>query len=178
MKKNIFIIFVFIFILSGCSEKLISMNEISEKFGKISIDDIPKNYLPSEAIENGDYVNLHGIISNENVMIDFLEKVDKNEEAFIRTVLYTIEGDPIINDFYYNRNKFTVTTDNTRDMWGGENKKRETKEFKYLKTHSIFDPVNGEYNYHVVTNLETFDDMIYFPDENMVVLKYERIGLQ
>lgn len=168
MKKLSVFIFILLFILSGCSKTPV------EQFGKIPISKLPKEYLPDTAIENGDYVNLHGEISNENVMADFLEKVDKNEEAFMRTVQYTIEGDPLINDFYYDKNKFTVTTDNTRDAWGGSYAIRETKEFKYLKTHSIIDPVNGEYIYTVVTNLENFDDMIYFPGENTVILKNER----
>ena len=168
MKKLFILIFILMLVLSGCSKTP------AEQFGKIPISKLPKEYLPDTAIENGDYVNLHGKISNENIMIDFLEKVDKNEEAFIRTVQYTIEGDPIISDFYYDKSKFTVITDNTRDAFGGNNKKRETKEFKYLKTHSIIDPVNGEYIYTVATNSENFDDMIYFPGENTVILKYER----
>ena len=165
MKKLVVLFAVFIFILSGCSE-----TPVSEKFGKIPIEEIPNEYRSDTAIENEDYVNLHGQISNENIMTKFLEKVDKNEEAFIRTVTYTIEGDPIIYDFYYNGNIFTVTTDNTRDAFGGSGKKRETKEYKYLKTHSIIDNVNGEYIYLVVTNTENFDDFNYFPDENTVIL--------
>lgn len=165
MKKLIVLLSIFIFILAGCSEK-----PISEKFGKIPIEEIPDKYVPDTAVENGDYVNLHGQISNEDIMTDFLEKVDKNKEAFIRTVQYTIEGDPIINDFYFDGNKFTVTTDNTRDAFGGSDKKRETKEYKYLKTHSIIDSVNGEYVYLVVTNTKNLDDFNYFPDENTIIL--------
>ena len=169
MKKLFILIFIFLFILTGCSKTP------AEQFGKTHINELPKEYISDIAIENGDYVNLHGIISNENIMIDFLEKVDKNEEAFIRTVQYTIEGDPVINDFYYDKNIFTVTTDNTRDAFGGNNTKRETKKYKYFKTYSSIDTVNGEYIYLVVTNLEILDNMIYFPDENTVILKYDRI---
>jgi len=170
MKKIFAFIFILLFILSGCSDR------VSKKFGKIPSEELPKEYPPDTAIENGDYVDLHGKISNKDIMINFLEKVNKNEEAYIRTVQYTIEGDPVICDFYYDKNKFIVTTDNTRDTFGGKNAIRETKEYKYLKTHSIIDNINGEYIYLVVTNLENFDDMIYFPDENTVILKYDRIS--
>jgi hypothetical protein len=172
MKKLIILLFVSLFILSGCSSDI---EKAAEQFGKIPNKELPKEYPPDIAIKNGDYVNLHGIISNEDVMNEFLEKIEKNEEAFIRTVQYTIEGEPVIYDFYYDKNKFTVVTDHTRHTFAGKNAVKEEKELKYLKTHSIIDNVNGEYIYLVVTNLENFDNMPYFPDENTVILMYERI---
>lgn len=172
MKKLFILIIVVLLIFSGCVS-----NTIAEKFGKIPIQELPKEYMPDIAIENGDYVNFHGEISNENVMNDFLEKVDKNEEAYIRTVQYTIEGDPLINDFYYAKNKFTVTTDNSRDRFGGKDTTREEKEFKYLKTVEI-----GNYSYLIVTNLEeipTNSDIyfegFYLPNDSSIILKEEMI---
>ena len=171
MRRTIVFAIIFIIALSSCAEKALKSEDIAEMFGRIPLADIPEKYSPDEAIENGDYVDVHGMITNGEVMTGFLAKVEKGEKAFIRTTSYTIEGDPIIYDFYYDGEKFIVTTDHTRDAFGGANLKRETKEYRYLKTHSLMTEHNYEYNYLVVTNEESFDDIIYFPGENSVILK-------
>ncbi len=80
---------------------------------------LPKEYPSELAIENGDYVNVHGAIYNEDVLTAFLAKADRGEDATIRIVNYTVEGDPIIKEASYTKEGgFTVTIDNTRDHFG------------------------------------------------------------
>ena len=87
----------------------------------IPLSELPKKYPSEVAISNGDYVELHGTISNRSVMSDFISKVQKQTPAFVRVVMYTIEGDPIITDFSYNAEYFSVTIDWTRDGYGPQN---------------------------------------------------------
>lgn len=78
----------------------------------------PEKYTLEMAIANGDYVNCHGEIYNSNAMDTFLAKVAVPEEAAIRTVQFTVEGDPILTDISYDGTLFTVTEDTTQDAFG------------------------------------------------------------
>ncbi|MGL5254041.1 MAG: DUF4362 domain-containing protein, partial [Brevinema sp.] len=66
------------------------------------LSSLPKEYSSSMAEKNGDYVDIHGNISNAETMDYFISAVSKKEKAFIRTTIYTIEGDPIILDILKN----------------------------------------------------------------------------
>lgn len=116
-KKWIVIIFVFIIAAVGV----------------LVYNNANKECPSSLAIENGDYVNIHGDIYNEQKMIDFIENVQNKEQDKIRTVVYTVEGDPIITDFNYNGSAFVVVQDNSYDRYssGGTTK----KEFSNLLTY-------------------------------------------
>ncbi len=85
---------------------------------KIKLAELPKKYPPDEAITNGDYVNVHGQISNEEKLTEFISAVTSKKSAAIRMVQYTVEGDPIISDIIFDANKFTVFNDTTRDAFG------------------------------------------------------------
>lgn len=149
--------------LSSCalSNEQGSINETKDEslaetalneYGKIPINELPKKYPSDIAEKNGDYMDIHGVIFNGHLFDDFFEKVEKNEEAYLRKVSYTVEGDPIIHDFYYDTAKFNVTIDTTRDKFGPQAIEEVT--FKYLQ---IFD-MNG-YLYFMVTNLEPTEEL-------------------
>ena len=173
MKKVILLALLFILSLSGCSEKELTSDDIYEKFEKIAINDIPSVYSPEEAVESGDYVDVQGDISNKDTMTDFLTKVENCEETFLRTVTYTADGDPIIYDFYYDGEKFTVTTDYTRyprGTFGARSFIIDTKEYKYMKTYSrIVD--DHIYSYIFMTNLENIESADDIYGENCAILK-------
>ncbi|MEL7608953.1 MAG: DUF4362 domain-containing protein [Bacillota bacterium] len=86
----------------------------------IELADLPEEYTSEEAIANGDYVNVHGQISNADAMTAFLDAVAKKAPAAIRTVSYTVEGDPIIADIVFDGSVFSVTNDATRDAFGAQ----------------------------------------------------------
>lgn len=75
-------------------------------------------YSRDTAIANGDYVNIHGEIYNAEVMDTFLASAAALEPASIRTVQYTIEGDPILTDVVFDGSVFTVTEDSRLDKFG------------------------------------------------------------
>ena len=158
-------------LLLGCTSSATEdFGDIPE--GVIPIDQLPQEYSLDMARDNGDYiVDLHGKISNKSVMADFLENVENGEDAFIRTVKYTIEGDPIIHDFSYNEGKYRVTIDKTRDKYtSSDSRIIESREYKYLK---IFE-ANG-YSYLVVADTQNFDDpdFDYFSGDHGVVFVYD-----
>ena len=137
MKKSTFLIVIAaILVLSfGCSSGS-------------TRDTLPKVYPSELAIENGDYVNVHGTIYNEDVLTDFLNKADRGEDAFIRSVDYTVEGDPIIKEVSYTKEGFTVTIDTTRDKFGEQAVTIKT----YQNLLQYQDTENG-IEYVVVTDL-------------------------
>ena len=138
----------------------------------LSVDTIPPtSNLPHEypsgvAIENGDYVNIHGIIANEDAMADFLAKVDNKETASVRTVIYTVEGDPIITTFSFNSSYFSVTTDTTRDKFGAQ--AIENRRYNNLV---LYTDEETERTYYIVTDLSEVNKEIYYDGFDGVVLK-------
>lgn len=159
MKNLSILIFALLFIFSGCIS-----NTITDKSDKIPLEELPEFYTSEMAINNGDYVELPiGKIVNENVMADFLEKAEKNEEAYMRKVAYTVEGGALIYDFYYDNGEFNVIFDNTRDKYGGT-RTIEEKTFKYLTT---FESISGTL-YLVVANKETNE---LLPEDDIIILK-------
>lgn len=138
MKKLVLLLVSILILLSGCvsqvqpkvqeTQKLKASAEATstvtanEQTGNIKqvipLKDLPKEYPSQNAIANGDYVDVNGKISNNEIMDEYLKKVSNKENAFIRTTVYTIEGDPIIADFLYENSSFKVTFDSTRDKFG------------------------------------------------------------
>ena len=130
--------------------------------------DLPYEYPSGIAIENGDYVNIHGIIANEDAMADFLAKVDNKETASVRTVIYTVEGDPIITTFSFNSSYFSVTTDTTRDKFGAQ--AIENRRYNNLV---LYTDEETERTYYIVTDLSEVNKEIYYDGFDGVVLKSE-----
>ena len=119
-----------------------------------SIDTLPKEYTAEMAVKNGDYVNMHGIISNDKVMESFLDNVSKNKTAFIRKTGITIEGDAIIADISFENNVFNVTVDTTRDNFGNYG----VKKYTYKNMIKYHDNDNLVY---ILTNLFEITDKQY-----------------
>ena len=165
-KKDLLItgvMIILIFSLVGCSKATTEKTEIKSH---IALEELPKNYTIEMAINNGDFVDVHGAISNEKVMDDFIKKVSLKEDTFIRTVRITTEGDPIIIDFSYSGGKFKVITDNSRDAFGA--KTILTGEYKNLVT---YENENGKV--YMISNLDKITDEDYENGFDAVQLKFE-----
>ena len=75
-----------------------------------------KNYTPAKT----DIVNRNsGVLENENRLKDFIKNMETGQKDRIRVVAYTTEGDPILTDLKYNGKQLKVTSDDTRDKYGG-----------------------------------------------------------
>lgn len=137
-------------IIIGKPEIDISSNQNKEIYNKI--ENLPKNYSIINAINDKCVVSVHNLkIYNKDILDKFLENVKQNKKDFIRTVNYTIEGDPIITDISFEGdNTFVTTIDSTRDKFGIGNYTNYT--FKKLNIEETTDgtdivltaSINGE----------------------------------
>lgn len=77
------------------------------------------SFTMDAAIEKGDVVNVHGHIYNYENFKFFLKKIDEQENAKIRIITYTIEGDPIFYHLNYDGTSINVESDNSKDKYRG-----------------------------------------------------------
>jgi len=99
-----------------------------------ALADLPADYSKEDAIVGGVYVNVLGSdVYNQNVVDLFYRNAFAGLAAFMRTMEYTVEGDPIISDYSFDGKLYTVTTDTSRDKFAGaDSKKITTATYKYL----------------------------------------------
>ncbi|XEC96618.1 DUF4362 domain-containing protein [Paenibacillus tarimensis] len=87
----------------------------------ISLISCSSSYNSKEAIERGDIVDLHGIITNTERLDKFIENIKNQEKDNVRITRYTIEGDPIFYDFTFNGTEVKYKYDNSNDQHGKRN---------------------------------------------------------
>ena len=97
------------------------------------IRNLPDDYSKDNAKEDNCFV-IDNRVYNENLYTDFKNKYNKKENAYIRVVKSTVEGDSIIIDILYeaNNNKIHLIKDNRRDKFS-EKKDRIITYNKYEK---------------------------------------------
>jgi hypothetical protein len=95
------------------------------------LDELPADYGKGQAIADSVYVNIHGAeIYNESQLARFINDSRAGMQAFLREMMYTIEGDPIITDYLFDGETFSVTYDATRDKYGSQD--ITTRTYKYM----------------------------------------------
>jgi hypothetical protein len=95
------------------------------------IEQLPPDYDKDDAIADGIYVNIHGSeVYNQKLVDVFYESALAGTAAYMRTMEYTVEGDPIIADYQYDGEIFTVITDTSRDKFGAQ--EISTAIYRYL----------------------------------------------
>lgn len=90
--------------------------------GYKDIRSLPETYSMEQAKKDNCFII--GLTSyNENLYSEFMSKYNKKENAFIRVVQTTIEGDICIVDVLYEarNNKVHIVQDNTRDQYSSPN---------------------------------------------------------
>ncbi len=106
------------------------------------LENIPLDYDFANMIEDECYVVMNGnAVYNIEQLDNFIKNVRSNVPDEIRIVQYTIEGEPIISNLKYTRDKFILKNDSRRDHWSAEKDRVITTE-EY--NASIFDLVLGE----------------------------------
>jgi hypothetical protein len=110
-----------------------------EEIAPVPLADLPSDYGTyvnhEQAIADGVYVNVQGAeIYNQTVVDIFYENALAGVPAFMRVIHYTIEGDPVITDFQYDGEVFfTITSDSSRDIFGGyDDKNLSVQTYKHL----------------------------------------------
>lgn len=86
------------------------------------LSQLPKEYLPDEAVKNGDVVFVQLFKFNVNVLDSFIENYEKNTlrpNEMVRITRYTVEGSPIIADLIFTNNKLILKEDRSRNFYSG-----------------------------------------------------------
>lgn len=116
---------------------------------------LPENYSKEQAQKDNCFV-IGAMVHNDNLYSEFMDKYNNKEDAFIRVVQSTVEGDSFIIDILYEarNNKIHLVKDNSRDKFSAQEDRTITYK-TYEKT--------GLWNYQisqywVVYNGELPDD--------------------
>lgn len=112
--KRLIILFTVLLTLTGCQNSryvdITDIRDLPEDYGHYDIRD--------QAIADGVVVTFSGATANSGKITEFLQSAAKGKSAFMRTIYYTTEGDPIITDYEFDGEKYIVTYDNSRDSFG------------------------------------------------------------
>lgn len=95
---------------------------------------LPKNYSKEQAQKDNCFI-IGAMVNNDSLYDEFMDKYDKKENAFIRVVQTTTEGDTFIIDVLYEalNNKIHLVKDDTRDEFSSQ-EDRTIKYKTYEKT--------------------------------------------
>ena len=144
------------------------------------IEDLPKEYSLINAVIDNCVVSIHeNKIYNKNELERFLKNVENNIQDFIRCINYTIEGDMIITDVYYEGdNNFRAILDSTRDKWSNEKDrtyeycrftKLEIEETSEGTSIKLKEKMELDYVFDFVVNIKNHEaPAIYFEQEFIV----------
>ncbi|HWP79155.1 MAG TPA: DUF4362 domain-containing protein [Candidatus Acidoferrum sp.] len=109
------------------AKALLPLSELPADYGADADDGISEGVYVSVFTREGTQV------FNQELMDAFYAKAFIGLPAFVRTMSYTVEGDPIIIDYSYDGEVFTVTMDATRDKFG--TREITSRAYKYLVLH-------------------------------------------
>lgn len=88
---------------------------------KSFIDD--EKYYKPESKDDTIIYNLKGNVNTDR-LTKFVDNVDKDIKDRVNIVRYTTEGDPIITQLYFDGKDIQVSTDNSKDKYGGQDKNK------------------------------------------------------
>lgn len=119
------------------------------------IRSLPKNYSKEQAQKDKCFI-IGAMVHNDNPYSEFMDKYHKKENAFIRVVQSTVEGDTYIIDVLYEaiKDKIHIVKDNTRDKFSSQEDRTIT--YKTYEKTGTWNYQNSKY--WVVYNKELPDD--------------------
>ena len=105
---------------------------------------LPENYSKEQAQKDNCFI-IDAMVHNDNLYSEFMDKYNKKENAFIRVVQSTVEGDIFIIDMLYEakNNKIHLVKDNTRD--GFSSQEDRTIKYKTYEKTGIWNYQNSQY---------------------------------
>ena len=175
-KKMIFLLMI-VLLVSGCAldKKVTNHNKsiVEEKLeGYIPINELPQEYGTDQMIKDNVLVIMHNKNYNTNIYDEFIEKLKKKQDAFLRIGSFTIEGDIIITDIKYDSQteKAIITTDSTRDKFSNdEDRKIRSEVYEHLEEHNEITETGGlreliayhgvlENDYQILLSFQVFID--------------------
>ncbi len=149
------------------------ITNIDEFYNKLltkekDIRKLGEEYSSEEAQKDNCFI-IGAMVHNDNLYGEFMDKYKKKEDAFIRVVQTTVEGDVVITDILYDskNDSISIVTDSTRDKFASE-EDRIIKLFKYEK---IADYKYKDHHYWLAYNGELNDDLFATDSrENMLII--------
>ncbi|QHQ59591.1 DUF4362 domain-containing protein [Anaerocolumna sedimenticola] len=96
---------------------------------------IPQEYSFEEAVADNCFVVGNDKTESEDRMNSFVDNTINGMVGYLRRVMYTTEGDPVITDFIYDGNKYYVFEDMSRDAFAGSGDKLYKKIYTYINTY-------------------------------------------
>ncbi len=112
-----YLVSLLIFLAAGCSVQIAG---ISDEF---------KGYNQ----QDHNVIESHGQIDNPQYLDEFIRSVDKGEDAEVRIVSYTSEGDPVFKDLNFNGEEIEYKLDTTQDQFGADKvSKKKCKEINRI----------------------------------------------
>ncbi|MDR3288107.1 MAG: DUF4362 domain-containing protein [Peptococcaceae bacterium] len=134
--------------LVACSAATTGYDPLPTPTGDLAIQDLPANYSQEQAIADGVYVNIFNAERyNQSVVDEFYNNALAGQAAFMRSMIDTVEGDPVITDYQFDGAVFTVTTDTRRDTFGASEIAVTT--YKYLMPQADVTPENSALIYYL-----------------------------
>lgn len=109
-----------------------------------SIKNLPEDYSTEQAQRDNCFI-IGAMVHNDNLYSEFMDNYNKKQNAFIRVVQSTYEGDVFIIDVLYDKinNKIHLVKDNTRDKYSSE--KDRKIEYKTYEKTGVWKYQNSEY---------------------------------
>lgn len=130
--------------------------EITKNY--INIKELDENYTTEQALKDNCFV-IGAMVHNDYLYAEFIDNYKKKEDAFIRVIQTTVEGDIIIIDLLYDSNtdKVYIVKDDTRDKFSSAEDR--TIKYKVYEKTGQWNYQNNEY--WVVYNGELPDGSMY-----------------
>jgi hypothetical protein len=102
------------------------------------------------------FVQLDGGERYNQAQVDmFYENALLGIPAFMRTMHYTFEGNPIITDYMYDVEVYVVTTDSSRDRFGARLELAQAT-YRYLVPYAHSRPYGAQTTYYLSNMPEIF----------------------
>ena len=108
------------------------------------IRNLSKEYTSFDAQKDNCFV-IGAMVHNDNLYSEFMDKYNKKENAFIRVVQSTVEGDIFIIDVLYEarNNKIHLVKDDTRDEFSAQEDR--TIKYKTYEKTGVWNYQNSQY---------------------------------
>lgn len=108
------------------------------------IRSLPQDYSKEQAQKDNCFV-IGAMVHNDNLYKEFMNKYNKKENAYIRVVQSTAEGDVFIIDLLYEarNNKIHLIKDNTRDKFSAHEDR--TIKYKTYEKTGVWNYQNSRY---------------------------------
>lgn len=148
------------------TQKENNVDKMYKIFNVKSLEDIALDYSFDQAVNDGYLVHTISISENSKMVDNFFENYNNKQDAFLRYITATVEGDMLIIDTLYDsaKNTIYVARDERRDKYNAE----ENKAILYYNYDKVI-KVESEENTKIYAYLGAFDENNVHVNDSMLV---------